>query len=565
MNEPVGRLGSLIPARARRIALETATIACSWPMHALVQLLLHADQLLRLGLGELEDRDARPHRDDVGDLLLAHLGLLLVGLVAPALLELLLLLRQLALLVAQRRCLLELLRLDRVLLVGAHLLDLLLELPVARRRGHRADAQPRSGLVDEVDRLVRQVPVLDVAVCEHGRRAEGLVGDLAAVVGLVAVAQATQDLHRVVDRGLLDPHLLEAPLEGGIALEVLAVLVERRRADRLHLAARKRRLEDRRRVDRAFGGSRTDEVVELVDEENDVAALGDLLHHLLQALLELTAVLRAGHESGKVERVDLLVLQELGHLVRGDPRREALDDGRLADTGLADEDGVVLLAAREDLHHALDLGLTTDDGVELALGRHLGQVAAELVEQLRVLRLLATGSGTGAGLPTAGAGEHANDLVANLLGIRVEIEQDAGRDAFVLAHEPEQDVLGADVVVPERQRLAQRELEDLLRARRERDLTGRDLVTLADDARDLRAHFLDRDVERFEHPRGETFLLAQQAEQDVLRADVVVLQGPGLILGKDDNLTRSFGKSLEQPSTLLSALTRSLRRPQASK
>jgi hypothetical protein len=44
-----------------------------------------------------------------------------------------------------------------------------------------------------------------------------------------------------------------------------------------------------------------------------------------------------------------------------------------------------------------------------------------------------------------------------------------------------------------------------------------------------------------------------------------VLQGPGLVLGKDDNLTGSFRKSLEQPSTLLSTLTRSLRRPQASK
>ena len=31
MNEPVGRFGSLIPARARRIDLETATIASCWP------------------------------------------------------------------------------------------------------------------------------------------------------------------------------------------------------------------------------------------------------------------------------------------------------------------------------------------------------------------------------------------------------------------------------------------------------------------------------------------------------------------------------------------------------
>ena len=226
------------------------------------------------------------------------LGLLLL---APLLLELALLLRELALLVAQRRGLLELLVLDRVFLVLADLLDLLLELAVARRRGHRLDAHARRGLVDQVDRLVGQLAVLDVAVGERRGGLERLVGDLAPMMRLVAVAQAAQDLHGVVGRRLLDADLLEAPLERGVALEVLAVLVERRRADRLQLAACERRLQDRRGVDRAFGGARADEIVQLVDEQDDVAALGDLLHHLLQALLELTAVLRAGDERREVE------------------------------------------------------------------------------------------------------------------------------------------------------------------------------------------------------------------------------------------------------------------------
>ena len=205
-------------------------------------------------------------------------------------------------------------------LVLADALDLLLELAVARRRAHRADAHARRGLVDQVDRLVGQMAVLDVAVGELGGRVQRLVGDLDAVVRLVAVAQAAQDLHGVVDRRLLDADLLEAPLERGVALEVLAVLVERRRADRLQLAAGERRLEDRGRVDRALGRARADEVMELVDEQDDVAPLHDLLHDLLQALLELAAVLRAGDERREVERVDLLVLQQLGHLVRRDAR-----------------------------------------------------------------------------------------------------------------------------------------------------------------------------------------------------------------------------------------------------
>jgi hypothetical protein len=68
----------------------------------------------------------------------------------------------------------------------------------------------------------------------------------------------------------------------------------------------------------------------------------------------------------------------------------------------------------------------------------------------------------------ARAGEHADDLVADLLGVGVEVEQDPRGDALVLADEAEQDVLGADVVVTQRERFAQRELEHLLRARRER-------------------------------------------------------------------------------------------------
>ena len=385
-NEPVGRLGSLRPARERRIAFEMTSIAGMLADDALVELLLHAHQLRGLRLGQLEHGDAGPHRDDVGDLLLADRRPLAAGLAGlPLLLELALLRRQLALLVAQVRGVLELLRLDRGLLLAPRRLDLLLELAVGRRRGHRLDPHPRRRLVDQVDRLVGQEAVGDVAVGELAGGLQRVVGDRDLVVLLVAVAQAAQDLDGLLDRRLVDADLLEAPLERRVALEVLAVLVERRRADRLQLAARERRLEDRRGVDRALGGAGADEVVQLVDEQDDVAALGDLLHHLLQALLELAAVLRAGDQRREVERVDLLVLQQLGNLGVGDPLGEPLDDGGLADARLADQHRVVLRAPREDLHDPLDLGLAPDDGVELAVGGELRQVAAELVEQLRGL------------------------------------------------------------------------------------------------------------------------------------------------------------------------------------
>src|SRR3977135_2740806 len=47
----------------------------------------------------------------------------------------------------------------------------------------------------------------------------------------------------------------------------------------------------------------------------------------------------------------------------------------------------------------------------------------------------------------AGTGQHPDDLVADLLRVGVEVQQDAGGNALVLADEAQQDVLGADVVV----------------------------------------------------------------------------------------------------------------------
>ena len=244
---------------------------------------------------------------------------------------------------------------------------LLVEVTQVWRRGHPADAHPGAGLVDQVDRLVRQEPVGDVPVGQRRRRDQRVVGDGDPVVRLVPVPQALEDLDGVRHRRLADLDRLEPALERGVLLQVLAVLVQRGRADRLQLAAGQHRLEDARRVDRALGGTRTHQRVDLVDEQDDVAPGADLLEHLLQALLEVTAVARAGHQRAQVQRVELLVLERLRHVALDDLLGEALDDRGLADAGLADQHRVVLGPAGEHLHHPLDLLLAPDHRVELAL------------------------------------------------------------------------------------------------------------------------------------------------------------------------------------------------------
>ena len=135
----------------------------------------------------------------------------------------------------------------------------------------------RRGLVDQVDRLVGQEAVGDVPVGQRRGGHEGGVGDADPVVRLVAVAQALQDLHGVGEGRFADLDGLEAALESGVLLQVLAVLVQRGGADGLQLAPGQHRLEDAGGVDRAHGGTRTDEGVDLVDEQDDVSAGADLL------------------------------------------------------------------------------------------------------------------------------------------------------------------------------------------------------------------------------------------------------------------------------------------------
>src|SRR5262249_48306145 len=60
-----------------------------------------------------------------------------------------------------------------------------------------------------------------------------------------------------------------------------------------------------------------------------------------------------------------------------DAQRQPLDDRRLADAGIADDNGVVLAAPTERVHGALELALAADERVDAAGGRLLDQVDRE--------------------------------------------------------------------------------------------------------------------------------------------------------------------------------------------
>ena len=179
-------------------------------------------------------------------------------------------------------------------------------------------------------------------------------------------------------------HGLEAALQGGVVLDVLAVLVERGGADHVQLAAGEHRLEHVARVHRALGRAGADHGVQLVDEQQDPALGGlDLGQHRLEPLLELAAVLGAGDQRRpcRGRRPSCRAALRARRRARSAgpaPRRwrSCRRRGRRSAPGCS---SVLRLRIWID---AADLGVPADHRVELA-GAGLGdQVAAVLLQRL---------------------------------------------------------------------------------------------------------------------------------------------------------------------------------------
>ena len=412
--------------------------------------------------------------------------------------------------------------------------EVLLGVAQRGRRGRVAQADPRRGLVDEVDRLVRQVAVRDVAGGQVGGGLDRVVADGHLVVLLVALADAHEDLDGLLEGRLLHHDRLEAALEGGVALDVLAVLVERRRADALELAARQRRLEDVGGVDGALGRAGPDERVQLVDEQDGVVRVAQLLDDLLEPLLELAAVLGAGDERPDVEG-----------------QRRACSAGcpgtSPATIRWARPSAIAVLPTpgspmRAGLFFVLRPRIWMTRSISFSLpmtGSSFPARAAsvrlmpELVDGRRLAGALRLLGGRPGGRALR---QDPDDFVADLVEVHAERLEHTGGDPLALADEAQEQVLRADVVVAEAAGLVDGQLDDPLRARRQADLADDRAIAAADDELDGGPDLGQLDVHVLEHTRGHALALADEAQEQVLRADVVVVEPLRFVLRECQDL-----------------------------
>jgi hypothetical protein len=295
----------------------------------------------------------------------------------------------------------------------------------------------------------------------------------------------------------------------------------------------------------ARGGTRADDGVDLVDEHDRVRVGLDLLHDLLEALLEVAAVAGAGEQRAHVEGEDRRVLENLRDLALYDLARETFRDGGLAHARIADEERIVLLAAAENLDRAVHFGDAADERVDLALFRLLVEVDAVSVQRValflgalirilsgRTLGRFLLGAARRPALGEAWAlGDTVGDVVHRVVAGHVLLLQEIGGVALALGEDRDEHVGAGHFFATGGLDMDHRALDHALEARRRLGILAAVDHEVAEFAVDVLDEVATENVEidvAGTHDGGG-ILVVDEREEQVLQGGVFVaaLSGEG--------------------------------------
>ena len=210
------------------------------------------------------------------------------------------------------------------------------------------------------------------------------------MMNLVFFLQTAQNRDSVLYRRLRAVYLLESALQSRIFLDIFAVLVKRRRTDSTKLTTRQSRLQKIRCIHRAFRRASTNKRMKLINKKDNVSlALLDFVYYSLKTLLELAAELRASNKRAQIKRKKPFVFKAFRHITGNNSPRKPLNNRRLTNARLTNQNRVVFRTSRKNLHNTTNLFITPDNRVYLLLPGKSRKVAAILVQRAhRAFRVL---------------------------------------------------------------------------------------------------------------------------------------------------------------------------------
>ena len=123
-------------------------------------------------------------------------------------------------------------------LLDLQLHDLTVQLIQIRRHGIQLGLDHSTGLIHQVNGLIRQKPVGNISVGQNRRAYQGAVRNLYSMEHLVTLLQTTENGNRILHGWLIHHNRLETPFQSRVLLNVFPVLIQRSGADTVQLASR---------------------------------------------------------------------------------------------------------------------------------------------------------------------------------------------------------------------------------------------------------------------------------------------------------------------------------------
>ena len=136
-------------------------------------------------------------------------------------------------------------------------------------------------------------------------------------------------------------------------------------------------------------------------------------------------------------------------------------------------------------------------------------------------------------------------LGAHAIQVDAQAAQHVDGNAFALAHKPKQQVLGADIVVAHEARLVDGQLNHPLGAGGQGGLAKGRAFAAADCALDGADNLAGLHAQLAQNLDGNAVFLAHKAEQQMLGADIVVVEAQRFFLGQRQNATRTLGEAIQ--------------------
>src|SRR5680860_86670 len=194
----------------------------------------------------------------------------------------------------------------------------------------------------------------------------------------------------ILNTGLIHINLLEAPGQRTVFLENTPEFLIRRGTDATDLTRTQHWLEQVRGIHNSAGsGSRTDNGMDLVNKQNCMLFFFQISEQPLETFLEIATVLGSGKQSAEIQRVHHTIGNDIRYLAINNALGQPFCNGCFTHTSFTNQQRIILAPAHENLHHSLNLVLTTDQRINAALASLLIQVGCVSVQWLGLPALFA--------------------------------------------------------------------------------------------------------------------------------------------------------------------------------